>query len=246
MRKHLSVLLTAGLVWAGTSPELAWPQAPPQDTGAAAKTTVSPDQKAPSENVKPVAPCGFCLEDGTKIPLALGRELSSAKEATGNRVDFEVTEDILVKNAVVIPKGSVALGTIVEAQAKRRLGRAGKLDVRIEEVRLFDGSRAKLRAVQDTKGQGRQGVMTAAMIGTGILFFPVAPMFLFMHGKDVVIAKGAPVSAYIDGDTLLDASKFSPANPGENEKSANAPAGAATATPAPVTPAPPATPAPQR
>jgi len=53
-----------------------------------------------------------------------------------------------------------AYGTIVEAHARGRMGRAGKLSVRIDEVRLADGSRAKLRAVQESKGQGRQGVMT--------------------------------------------------------------------------------------
>ncbi len=41
------------------------------------------------------------------------------------------------------------------------------------------------------------------------LSFPVAPMFLFMHGKDVVLAKGTPVTAYIDQSVVLDQPKFS-------------------------------------
>lgn len=57
-------------------------------------------------------------------------------------MDFEVSEDIRVNDVIVIPKNSAAYGTITEAQARRRLGRAGKIDVRIEEVRLRDGSRA--------------------------------------------------------------------------------------------------------
>jgi len=131
-------------------------------------------------------------------------------------VDFEVTEDIKVKDALVIPKGSLAIGTVVEAQARRRLGRAGKLDVRIEEVRLADGSRARLRSMQENKGKGRQGLMTGAMIASGILFFPAAPVFLFIRGRDVVIAKGTPVASYIDGDTQLDVAKFqTPAKPAE-------------------------------
>jgi hypothetical protein len=165
-----------------------------------------------------VAGCGFCLEDGTKVPLELGRELSSGQESTGNRVDFELTEDIKVKDVLVAPKGSQATGTIVEAQARRRLGRAGKLNVRIEELRLADGSRVKLRAVKESQGKGRQGVMTAAMIGTGILFFPAAPIFLFMRGKDIVIAKGTPVTAYVDGDTVLEASKFGTAEAPSGEE----------------------------
>jgi hypothetical protein len=182
--------------------------------GSSAPSTET--KPAESQNAKPIAACGFCLEDGTKVPLTLGRELSSGKESTGNRVDFEVSEDIKLKDVLVIPKGSLAMGTITEAQERRRLGRAGKLNVRIEQVRLADGSRAKLRAVQESKGKGRQGLMTAAIIGAGILFFPAAPVFLFMRGKDVVIAKGTPVVSYVDGDTELDKAKFEvAAKPGE-------------------------------
>ena len=98
-------------------------------------------------------------------------------------VDFEVTEDIKVNDVVVIPKGSQAMGTVVEAQGRRRLGRAGKLNVRIEEVRLADGSRARLRAIQENTGKGRQGLMTGAMIATGVLFFPAAPVFWSWPGR---------------------------------------------------------------
>jgi hypothetical protein len=200
------------------------PEQPP-----ATATPATDAKAADSQTVKPIAACGFCLEDGTKVQLILGRELSSGKESTGNRVDFEVSEDIRVNDVIVIPKGSLAYGTITEAQERRRLGRAGKLNVRIEEVRLADGSRAKLRAVQESKGKGRQGLMTAAIIGTGILFFPAAPVFLFMRGKDVVIAKGTPVVSYVDGNTELELAKFVPA-----AKPVTTAASAAVAAPQPA------------
>src|SRR5882762_626280 len=46
----------------------------------------------------------FGLEDGTPVPLKLARELSSAKEAAGNRVDIEVAEDVKVHGLVVDPE----------------------------------------------------------------------------------------------------------------------------------------------
>ena len=177
---------------------------------------------------KPAPEFAFGLEDGTPVPLKLARELSSAKEATGNRVDFEVAEDVKVTGVVVIPKGEMAWGTIVDAKPKRRLGRAGKLDVRIDEVRLADGERASLRASQESKGKGRSGAMTAGIIASGVLFFPAAPLFLFIHGKDVVIAKGAPVTAYIDQNIALDRSRFATAAP--------APPPAQSTTPSAVSP----------
>ncbi len=55
--------------------------------------------------------------------------------------------------------------------------------------------------------------MTGAIIASGVLFFPAAPLFLFIPGKDAVIAKGAPVTAYVDQNTALHRSKFATTSP---------------------------------
>jgi hypothetical protein len=155
-------------------------------------------------------PLAFGLEDGTPIKLRLTRNLSSADATTGDRVDFEVLEDIKVKDVIVVPRGGLALATVTEAQHKRRMARGGKLDVNIDDVRLIDGEKAPLRAVKEVKGGGHTGAMTGAMIGTAIVFFPAAPLFLFMHGKDITIRKGTEVTAYINGDIPLDPVRFQP------------------------------------
>jgi PEGA domain-containing protein len=54
--------------------------------------------------------------------------------------------------------------------------------------------------------------MTGAIVATSIVFFPAAPFFLFMHGKDITIPKGTEITAYIAGDTPLDPGKFSQAD----------------------------------
>jgi len=153
-------------------------------------------------------PLPFGLEDGTPIKLRLTRNISSADATTGDRVDFEVLEDIKVKDVIVVPRGGLALATITEAQHKRRMARGGKLDVNIDDVRLIDGEKAPLRAVKEAKGGGHTGAMTGAMIGTAIVFFPAAPLFLFMHGKDITIPKGTEITAYVNGDIPLDPARF--------------------------------------
>lgn len=153
-------------------------------------------------------PLAFGLEDGTPIKLRLTRNLSSADATTGDRVDFEVLEDVKVKDVIVVPRGGLALATITEAQHKRRMARGGKLDVNIDDVRLADGEKAPLRAVKEAKGGGHTGAMTGAMIGTAIVFFPAAPLFLFMHGKDITIPKGTEITAYVNGDIPLDPKRF--------------------------------------
>jgi hypothetical protein len=155
-------------------------------------------------------PKGFVLEDATPIKLKINRTVSSADAHVGETVDFEVLEDVLVKDTLVVPKGGLAFATVTEAQAKRRMARGGKLDVNIDYVRLVDDEKAALRAVEDVKGGGHTGAMTGAIVATSIVFFPAAPLFLFMHGKDITIPKGTEITAYVNGDMKLDIAKFTP------------------------------------
>ncbi|PYX51505.1 MAG: PEGA domain-containing protein, partial [Acidobacteria bacterium] len=67
------------------------------------------------------------------------------------------------------------------------------------------------------KGGNHTAAMTGAIVATSILFFPAAPFFLFMHGKDISIPKGTEVTAYVNGDMKLDLAKFQPATPAAAE-----------------------------
>ena len=167
---------------------------------------------APSTTAQPAvtqpALTGFGLEDGTPVRLRLSRNLSSADAKTGETVDFEVLEEVKVGTVIVIPRGGVAWATVTNAEPKKRMGRGGKLDVNIDSVRLVDGEKIPLRAIKETKGGGHVGAMTGAMVATGIVFFPAAPLFLFMHGKDINIPKGTEITAYVNGNVPLEVAKF--------------------------------------
>ena len=148
------------------------------------------------------------LMDATPVKLRLSRNLSSADAKVGESVDFEVLEELTIDNLPVIARGSTAMATVTEAQPKRRMGRGGKLNVNIDYIRLTSGEKVALRAIKETKGGGHTGAMTGAMVATSIVFFPAAPLFLFMHGKDIVIPKGTEITAYVNGDIKLDRAKF--------------------------------------
>jgi hypothetical protein len=167
---------------------------------------------------------GFVLEEGTPVRLRLNRTISSADAHVGDTVDFEVLDDITVNGTLVIPKSGLAFATVTEAQAKRRMARGGKLDINIDYVKLASGEKAALRAVKDVKGGGHTGGMVGGMVATSLIFFPAAPFFLFMHGKDISIPKGTELTAYVNGDMKLDLEKFQPPSAPQQ----NAPANIAT------------------
>jgi PEGA domain len=177
---------------------------------------------------------GFILEDETPVRLRLNRTISSADAHVGDTIDFETLDDITVNGTLVIPKGGLAFGTVTEAQAKRRMARGGKLDINIDYVKLASGDKAALRAVKDAKGGGHTGGMVGGMVATSIVFFPAAPFFLFMHGKDISIPKGTEITAYVNGDVKLDMAKFQPSSPSgspaETAAAGSAPQNGATAS----------------
>lgn len=196
----------------------------PQTTGAPATAPVQQSTSAQPTQTDFTSKKGFVLEDQTPVRLRLNRTISSAEAHVGDTVDFETLDDITVNGTMVIPKGSLAFATVTEAQAKRRMARGGKLDINIDYVKLASGDRAALRAVKDVKGGGHTGGMVAGMVATSLIFFPAAPFFLFMHGKDISIPKGTEITAYVNGDVKMDLAKFQPA------AQSNAPAQSAAAS----------------
>lgn len=151
---------------------------------------------------------GFVLHDATPVRLRLSRNLSSADATLGETVDFEVLDDLKIGDALVIARGGTAIATVTKAESKKRMARGGKLDVNVDYVRLVNGDKVALRAVKEGSGGGHTGAMVGGMVATSIVFFPAAPFFLFMHGKDVTIPKGTEITAYTNGEIKLDPAKF--------------------------------------
>lgn len=148
------------------------------------------------------------LEDGTPIRLTLQETLSSKDAKVGQEVAFQVVDDVTVDGYIVISRGAIAKGTVTDVLPARRMGRAGKLNVNIDSVHLNDNEKIALRAVKDAQGGSHVGAMTGAMVATAIVFFPAAPLFLFVKGKNITIPQGTPITSFVNGNVTLDPARF--------------------------------------
>jgi len=198
MRNHPLAVLILGICPLLTAQQ---PQPAPEAAPAAA-------QAAPTAPPPP-----HTLLDGTPVKLRLSQTISSADTKVGQEVPFEVVEDVSVDNIAVLPKGSVAIATVTETEHKKSMGRAGKLNISISYARLKDQEKIALRATKETKGGGHVGAMTGAIVATSIIFFPAAPLFLFIHGKDITIPQGTEITAFVEGDMHLNMANFAPPPP---------------------------------
>ena len=193
-----------------TFPMIEVPPAAQQNTSPAAREQA------------PLAVCTQpCLEDGTPIKLRIAQTVSSADAHVNDRVEFEVLEEVRISGILIIPKGGTALGTVTEAQPKRRMARGGKLEIVMDSVRLTDGEKAALRATKGGNGGGHTGAMTAGIVATAIVCLVCAPLFLLMHGKDITIPKGTEVPTFVDGNLPLSLAKFQQVESASQQVQAN-------------------------
>ena len=150
------------------------------------------------------------LPNGTKLTCRLEQTISSATADEGQQVQLSVTEPVKVNGVVVIPQGAPVIGTIVLAEQKKSMGRAGKLDFSVDKVRSADGEYIPLRyTMQKKAGEGKgtsTGIMTA---GAVVLFWPAAPFLLMRKGKDVTINKGIVLEVFTDQDHAIGAATVS-------------------------------------
>src|SRR5271169_4757366 len=153
---------------------------PTQEAAPAGPTPLSA-QSQPAHSQAP----DYILQDGTPVKLSLTRTLSSAEAKAGQELFFEVADDIEVDGVIVLRRGAPAIGVVTEAEAKKRMGRAGKLSFNITYVRLADEEDAPLRAVNDSNGDSHVKGMTGLM-ASGVPMV-AAPFLLLMHGENTSI-----------------------------------------------------------
>ena len=162
------------------------------------------------------------IPSGTKVSCRLEQTLSSSTAEEGMPVQLTVTENIMVNGAVVIPQGSSVQGAIIQATARRRMGRTGKLDFSIDKVRAVDGQYVPLRYSLHKKEGGSHGVRTGVLTaGAAVLFWPAAPFLLLSKGKDVTINKGMVLDVFTDQAHNV---RTMPAQPSQAQMSELAPA----------------------
>jgi hypothetical protein len=144
------------------------------------------------------------VPDGTKLRVRLDQTITSATAEQGQAVELTVTEPVKVGDQIVIAEGARVTGTITTAQEKRHMGRAGKLDFSIDRVRAIDNEWVPLRYTVNKASGGSHAVSTGVLTaGAAVLFWPAAPAFLLIKGKDVTVNKGVVFDTFTDSDHAL-------------------------------------------
>jgi hypothetical protein len=106
------------------------------------------------------------LPAGTEIPVRLDDTLSSKDSQAGQSFSATVSDDVTANGTVVIPKGSRADGTVVDAKALGKFKGGALLAVQLSRVHTTWGS-YPVETSSISKAEAGKGKRSAAFIGGG-------------------------------------------------------------------------------
>ena len=131
------------------------------------------------------------IPDGAELSVVTTEEISSKTATEGDLVNFKIDDDLVVNNQIVIAKGTLAKGTISAAEKSGRLGKGGKLGIKVDSTTTVDNQKIKLRASQGKQGDDKTGTTIALIALFGVFGF-------LKKGNNAKIKEGTKIKVYTD------------------------------------------------
>ena len=139
------------------------------------------------------------LKAGTSIPLETVSMIQSDLVTVGQIIDFMVRQDVVVDDAVVVPRGSIAKGQVMRAERPRAIGREGFVEIQIKSVTAADGQEITLTG-GNVYQEGEERQTLSIVLG---IF--VCVLFLLLKGRDAQVPQGFQVESSVATTTTIDA-----------------------------------------
>lgn len=129
---------------------------------------------------------------GTTLRIKFLNGVNSGTAKQGDKVEFEVARDVIIGTDLVVPRGTRGVATVGSVTPAGKLGRDGKLELEIKEVKAIDGSVLLLGLDEKTTklNESLQLAVGASVAGY-IIFGPIGVLGgLFIQGKDASLPAG--------------------------------------------------------
>jgi hypothetical protein len=137
----------------------------------------------------------FVLKEGADVKLKFAEDISSKTAVVDDPVTLTLDEDLKVDDVVVVKAGAKAYAVVSNVKKAGMMGKGGELNIRLDYLKA-DGAKIKLRGMKARQGQDKTGTAIALTVLLG-------PVGLIKHGKDIDIASGTPLNAFVADDTTL-------------------------------------------
>lgn len=172
-------------------------------------TRVTPNQTHGSRSAitrtetQPAFSGPITIPDGTPLEVEVVHTISSGEVEEGSAISFAVVHPVKISGVTVINRGARATARVTKAKKGGSWGRAGSLAWMMQDVIAVDGSKVPLQFNNRSKGDSKGGTVATAMVVTGLIFLPAAPLWGFKKGKDAKIPAGRRFDVIVHGDSTI-------------------------------------------
>ena len=136
------------------------------------------------------------IPDGTELTVVTTDLIDSKTAVEGDPLSFKVEEDVVVNGTVVIKKGALVKGIVSDSAKSGRMGKAGRLSIRVESTTTVDNQKLKLRAAKGKEGDDKTGTTVALVVLFG-------PLGFLKKGKNAKIKEGTRIKVFTDEEKSI-------------------------------------------
>lgn len=145
------------------------------------------------------------LPANTDVSVTLNSEVSSKKVKEGHKFDLSVSRDVMLGDYIVIPRGTLAHGSVTYRTGKGAFGKSAKMEIDITSLEL-NGRSISMAGHFRQEGQGNTGATVGTAVAAGVFSaFVTGRSAVFDQGREfhiftrepipVLLAPAVPVAA---------------------------------------------------
>ncbi|MFW5718824.1 MAG: hypothetical protein ACOCW0_01145 [Halanaerobium sp.] len=127
------------------------------------------------------------------IRVELLEKINSNTASRGEKVSYQVLEDIKVKDALIIPKGSRGELEITQIEEAGKMGKDGDIKIGFPSLKTIDGTDLAVAIQEEAQeeNESQKLAIGASVLGTALLGLPGVVAGYFVEGKDEEIPSGS-------------------------------------------------------
>ena len=141
----------------------------------------------------------------TLVKVALVDEITTKNVKKGDRVRFQVADDVIVDGRLIFAKGEPGVATVEKVQQARNFGRSAKLELTDYQVKSMDGTEVDAYVGEEAKEEMKHYAMAAGASLAGIaLLGPIGIIGgAFVKGKDIDLPAGTEMYVQTSANSPL-------------------------------------------
>ena len=85
------------------------------------------------------------ISEGSAVSILIDAKIIETKKKAGETLSFQVSDDVVCDGKVVVRKGTAVSAVVLDARKPGRMGRSGRIVIRVDATVTTDGQVLKLR-----------------------------------------------------------------------------------------------------